>query len=123
MQRSALIAVILALAALLALAGPTMAAHPRLSYVKAKRSIQTKADRFAHASTKITSMYRLGDLTWSSRAEWKRVNPTGCSGCGYDPATGSFYDTPTTEDCSVALRATQLRSGRVRVSTEDFACY
>ena len=112
-----------ALLALNALAGTATATPKRLSYAKAKQSIQTKADRFAKTHTRITSMYRLGDLTWSDRAEWQRVNPSGCSGCGYDPATGSFYDTPTTESCSTALRAKQLRSGRVRVSTEDFACY
>ena len=99
------------------------ASQGRLSYPRAKRAIQTKADRFAQTETRITSMYRLGNLTWSGRAEWKRVNPTGCSGCGYDPATGNFYDTPTTESCSTALRAKQVPSGRVRVSTEDFACY
>lgn len=68
-------------------------------------------------------MFRLSALTYSARAEWTRENPTGCSECGYDPVTGSFYDTPTTESCSVGLHAKLLRSRRVRVSAEDFACY
>jgi hypothetical protein len=67
-------------------------------------------------------MFRLGQQTYSGTAEWERTNPTGCKGCGYDPATGQLYDTPTTESCSVGLRAKLLSSGRVRVSTENFFC-
>lgn len=103
--------------------GVSAAAPDRLSYSKARNAIQAKADRFAQTSTRITAMFRLGDLIWSGRAEWKRENPHGCVGCGYDPVTGGSYDVPTTETCSIGLRAKQLSSGRVRVSTEDFACY
>jgi hypothetical protein len=109
---------------LLVMPGPAPAASgPRLSYSKAKRSIQIKADRFARERTRITSMFRLGETIYSGRAEWDRVNPTGCAGCGYDPVTGNFYDEPRTESCSVSLEARVLRSGRVRVSTDSFACY
>ncbi|HEX8690064.1 MAG TPA: hypothetical protein VF729_07460 [Solirubrobacterales bacterium] len=112
------------MAGLLALTSLAPAAsQPRLSYAKAKRVVQSAANNFAGTVTQVTVMYRLGDLTWSARAEWTRENPKGCVGCGFDPVTGDFYDTPTTESCTVGLRAKQLRSGRVRVSTEDFSCY
>lgn len=112
------LAIVIALTSVAAATSP-----PRLSYVKAKRAFQSKADAFAKAPTKVTAMFRLSDPVWTARAEWKRENPTGCTGCGYDPVTGSFFDTPITESCSVSLRAKQFRSGRVQVSTEDFACY
>lgn len=115
------------LCAFLVLAPTAEAAHhrkaPHLSYKRAKRAVQQRADRFAGAPTKITSMYRQLNGAYSAEAEWDRENPTGCVGCGYDPVSDSFYDTPTTESCSVGLRAKLLRSGRVRVSVEDFACY
>lgn len=52
-----------------------------------------------------------------------RTAPYGCSDCGYDPVSGNFYDTPTTESCSVSLQAKLLATGALRVHTEDFACY
>jgi hypothetical protein len=51
------------------------------------------------------------------------VNPTGCKDCGYDPATGSFYDTPTTESCSLSMVARKLPSGQIRVRIEDSSCF
>jgi hypothetical protein len=115
-------------AALMAISPATASAAyhrkaPHLSYKRAKRAIQRRANLFAGTPTKITSMYRRLDQGYSAQAEWDRENPTGCAGCGYDPVSNSFYDTPTTESCSVGLQAKLLRSGRVRVSVEDFACY
>lgn len=116
--------VVLALSALLMGASFSAAAtSERLSYMKAKGAIQAKGDRFAGARTKVTAMYRLGNLAWSGRAEWERENPTGCTGCDYDPITGEFINTPSTESCSVGLRAKLRSPGNVRVSTEGFACY
>jgi hypothetical protein len=97
--------------------------EPTLSYGRAKQAAQAKANSFAKTPTRITAMYRLGSLVYSARAEWSRTNPTGCAGCGYDPITGNFYDTATVESCSVSLHAKLLASGRIRVGTEDFACY
>jgi hypothetical protein len=94
-----------------------------LSYPVAKRAIQVKADAFAGARTQITSMFHVKPLAYSGRAEWDRINPTGCHGCGYDPVTGHSVDEPTTESCSVSLVATKALSGAVRVRTEDFLCY
>lgn len=113
--------------ALTSLAVDTVQAKPlksqRLSYAKAKRAIQAKADGIAGTSTRITVMYRIGDTKYSGSADWSREDPVGCKGCGYDPVTGSFYDTPTTEYCSVSLVAKLLTSGKIRVSTESLTCF
>lgn len=112
---------LLAALCLMALAAPVNA-EQRLSYAKAKRAIQAKADKFAGERTKIKTMFRTGDLSYSGSADWDRVNPTGCKGCGYDPVTGEFYDTPTNESCSVAIKATLRRSGRVTTAIDSSLC-
>jgi hypothetical protein len=106
---------------LLAFASPVRA-EQRLSYAKAKRTIQAKADRFAGERTKIKTMFRIADLSYSGSAEWDRVDPDGCKGCGYDPVTGQFYDTPTNESCSVVIKATLRRSGRVATVVDSSLC-
>jgi hypothetical protein len=114
----------LALACVLTSAVTCLAAStPRLSYSAAKRAIQAKADHVAGTRTRITALYKLGAATYSGRAEWTRVNPTGCTGCGYDPITGAITDTPENESCSLDMHAKRLNSGRVRVSIENSACY
>jgi hypothetical protein len=105
------------------LAPQAAAAASQLSYAPAKRAIQAKADKVAGKPTKITSMFHLKSNVYSGRAEWDQVNPTGCKGCGYDPVTGSFYDTPTTESCSLSMVAKKLPSGRIRVRVEDLYCF
>jgi hypothetical protein len=85
--------------------------------------MQAKADRVAGESTRITSMFHLKPNVYSGRAEWDRVNPAGCKGCGYDPATGSFYDIPTNESCSLSMIAKKLQSGQIRVRIEDSYCF
>lgn len=96
---------------------------PRLTYGDAKQAIQAEADHFAGQATSITSLYRQDFQTYSGRAEWKRINPTGCKGCGYDPVTDKFFDEPTTESCSVELKARRLSEGDIRVDIESSACY
>lgn len=93
-----------------------------LTYPVALVSIQTEADRFAGRATAITYMNRRDLTTFNGRAEWDVTDPGGCKGCGYDSETDSFYDTPTTENCSVELVST-LTLGLVSVATEGFACY
>jgi hypothetical protein len=93
-----------------------------LTYPVARASIQTEADRFAGRPTVITYMNRRDLTTFNGRAEWDVTDPDGCRGCGYDSESESFYDTPTTEDCSVELVAT-LTLGLVSVANEGFACY
>lgn len=98
------------------------AAGTELNYAPAKRAMQAKADRFAGKRTKITYMFHLKPTVYSGRAEWDRVDPTGCKGCGYDPATGNFYDTPDDESCSLSMVAKKLSSGRIQVRIEDSLC-
>lgn len=112
---------LLAALCLLVLAAPVNA-EQRLSYAKAKRAIQAKADKFAGERTKIKTMFRVGDLSYSGSADWDRVDPDGCKGCGYDPVTGQFYDTPTNESCSVVVKATLRRSGRVTTVVDSSLC-
>lgn len=113
----------LLVAILLLGATSSSAAPPQLGYGAAKQAIQAKADKFAGAPTRITAMFKRLNGTYSAVAEWKRVNPDGCPGCGYDPATGDFYDEPRTEACSVSLLAKRKPSGRIVVRAENFACY
>lgn len=95
---------------------------PKLTFAQAKLAFQAKANQIAGASTEITAMFRLGQGAYSGSARWERTDPTGCRGCGYDPVTGSFYDMPAIESCSLGLRAKRLSSGRIRVGTENFFC-
>jgi hypothetical protein len=106
---------------LLVLAAPVNA-EQRLDYAKAKRAIQAKANKFAGERTKIKTMFRTGDLSYSGSADWDRVNPNGCKGCGYDPVTGQSYDTPTNESCSVVIKATLRRSGKVATAIDSSFC-
>lgn len=99
------------------------AAASQLGYAPAKRAMQAKANKVAGKRTKITSMFHLKPNVYSGQAKWERVNSTGCKGCGYDPATGSFYDTPTDESCSLSMVAKKLKSGQIRVRIEDSYCF
>jgi hypothetical protein len=96
---------------------------PVLAYADARKAIQAEADRFAGQPTSVTSLSRQDAQTYSGRAEWKRINPTGCKGCGYDPGTNKFFDTPETESCSVELKARRLGDDSIRVDIESSACY
>lgn len=100
-----------------------MGAGNQLNYGPAKRAMQAKADRFAGQRTAVKQLYRLKPVVYSGRAEWEHVNPTGCKGCGYDPATGNVYDTPSTEYCSVSMVARKLSSGVIRVRIEESSCF
>lgn len=113
---------VLALVGLLVLAAAAPAAQ-RLSYNRAQRAVQAKADQFAGERTRLTAMDRVGALIFTGRAEWDRVDPNGCKGCDYDPASGTFLDTPINESCSVEVVVKLRSSGALRVSAEEFACY
>jgi hypothetical protein len=120
-RKSSVIALAMAVAGLVAAQPAT--AGSQLNYAPAKRAMQAKADKFAGKRTKITFMFRLKPTVYSGRAEWDRVDPSGCKGCGYDPVTGDFYDTPTTESCSVSMVAKKLTTGKIRVRVEDSLCF
>ncbi len=114
---------LLVVAILLLGATSSSASTPQLGYGAAKKAVQAKADKFAGAPTRITAMYKRLNGIYSAVAEWKRVNPVGCPGCGYDPATGDFYDEPRTEACSISLIAKRKPSRQIVVRAESFACY
>jgi len=96
---------------------------PRLAYADARTAIQSEANRFAGMPTTISSLYRQDLQTYTGRAEWSRVNPTGCKGCGYNSTTDKSFDTPDTESCSVSMKATLLSPASIKVETEESACY
>ena len=98
-------------------------ANSQLNYAPAKRAMQAKADQVAGKRTKVTSVYRLKPTVYSGQAEWINVDPTGCKGCGYDPNTGKFYDTPSEESCSLSMVAKKLNSGQIRVRIENSLCF
>lgn len=95
---------------------------PRLTYAQARQAIQAEADRFAGQPTSIASLSRRNAQTYRGFAEWDRFNPSGCRGCGYDPESGQPIDKPTTESCSVELRAILLGDETIRVAVVGSAC-
>jgi hypothetical protein len=97
-------------------------ATSELTYGPAKRAMQNKADGVAGKHTKIKSVFRLKRTVYSGSAQWTEVDPTGCKGCGYDPNTGEFYDTPSEESCGLSMIAKKLSSGEIRVRVENAYC-
>jgi hypothetical protein len=96
-----------------------------LKYGRAKRVAQHRADRIAGQPTTITSLFCFVDHECVASADWTRVDPTGCKGCGYDPVSGSYYDTPETDYCSVELkvRFQSPRSRRVVTVVTGRGCF
>ncbi len=95
---------------------PAANAHT-LTYGKAKREAQTRADTFAtpraEPRAEVNSLIRQAKHRYFAQARWTRVDPVGCKGCGYNEVTGEFEDTPTTEYCSAEL-SVRYRSHRSR---------
>lgn len=116
-------AVTAAVLVLMATAAPADA-HT-LTYKKARAAAQKKADRFAGQRTSIEWMFRRDRHRYSARADWEEVDPDGCQGCGYDPVTGTFYDTPVTKYCSatVIVRYRSHRSRRPTARIDEHACF
>jgi hypothetical protein len=106
----------------LGLAAPTHA-HT-LTYRKARRAAQHAADRFAHQPTKVRAMTRETKHRWTSESEWILVDRHGCPGCGYDPTTDRYYDTPRAYSCTVdfTIRFRTKRSHRVKTAMTSFQC-
>ena len=115
------IILVVSVVALLLLLAPSASA---IKYGKAKRAAQARANQVAGQPTRISSLYCFDFLKYcSATGEWTRTNPTGCRGCGYNPITGQFTDTPTTEYCSVNLEVRQRRSGRLVTRVTGTSCY
>jgi hypothetical protein len=113
----------LVVALLFAPAADAKTKHP-LSYHQAKVAAKKRADRFAHQPTQVKSMIRQSVRDYYARADWDHTDPTGCKGCGYDPDTGTFYDTPSTESCSVTMNVHRsAKTGRISTKLEDSYCY
>jgi hypothetical protein len=98
---------VLAIAA--ALASASAAQAHVLTFTAAKKAAQVRADAYAGKPTRLTLILRRNAHSYRVHAQWEVTNPAGCRGCGYDPATGTFYDKPTTESRSIALRVDCLR--------------
>lgn len=107
---------------------PASADAHTLSYSKAKAAVQKRADSIAHKHTRVNTMIRITRHRWYGQAKWQRTttDPIGCKGCGYDPATGTFYDTPTTttEYCFVGMQVKfrSRRSHRLRTALTEHVC-
>lgn len=114
-MRTAAFTTLLTICALAVIASPA-GAHG-LTYGKAKREAQSRADLFANPRsedrTTVNSLIRQSKHRYFAQAKWTRVDPVGCKGCGYDESTGEFFDTPTTEYCSAEL-SIRYRSHRSR---------
>ena len=108
----------------LAMAVSVAEAHT-LSYGVAKRVAQHRADQFAGQHTNVDTLFQLSRHSYYAQATWNQVDPTGCKDCGYDPNTGQFIDTPTTEYCFVELKVKfrSARSRKVKAAVTGSACF
>jgi hypothetical protein len=96
-----------------------------LSYRQAKKAAQQKGDAVANKRTRIKSLLRTSPHRYYAQAHWKRVDPNGCEGCGYDPETGDSYDTPVTESCfaEIVVKFRSKDSRRVRAVLTGKSCF
>jgi hypothetical protein len=119
------IVVIAMLGSLLAAPTAHRAEAHKIKYGKAKRVAQKRANQIAGQPTKVKSLFCFLDHKCTGSAEWTYVDPTGCKGCGYNPVTNSFYDTPITVYCFVTLniRFRSARSKRIVAATTGKACF
>lgn len=97
-----------------------------LTYQAAHKHAKARADQEAAKNGKtarITTMLREAKRKFYAQAEWKYQDPHGCSQCGYDPNTDTFYDTPTTVDCSVDIIVTRSKTtGKIRARLDGKFC-
>jgi hypothetical protein len=110
---------------IVALASPAPAVGHTLTYSKAKRAVQKRADAHAHTRTRVNALIRQSRHWYYAQAKWTRTDPDGCKGCGYDPATGQTYDTPTTEKCfvEISVRFKSKRSRKTVARVKSSGCF
>lgn len=122
-MRRALLRATIVLVAVLATVAPAEA-HT-LTYREAKKAAQRKGDALANQRARIKSLLRTSRHRYYAQAHWKRVDPNGCEGCGYDPETGAVYDTPTTESCfaEMVVKFRSKRSRRTRAVLTGKSCF
>ena len=111
---------LISLALLALLAAPAADAHT-LTYTKAKRAANKKADSFARTDARVKGLLRLSRHRYEAHAEWRRTIPGGCKECGENPATGQVFDTDEVEYCSAEI-AVVLRGGRIRTRVTSSEC-
>jgi hypothetical protein len=72
----------------------------------------------------VGTLFRRSRLAYFAQASWTKTDPDGCSQCGYDEATNTFFDTPT--DVSCFIDVTVARSSRrpyaTHVTVRDSSC-
>lgn len=105
------------------------AAHTRhrLSYHQAKHAALKRGNREArkrHTKAKLDSLIRTGPRDYDAEVHWRWTDPHGCQGCGYDPDTGQFYDTPSKRECDADIKVHRYkRSGRIRARIDSESCF
>ena len=124
MGRVRVLAVAATAALLVALSATPADAHT-VSYGKAKRAAQNRADRFAGQRVEVNSLLRINRHRYFVQARWERVDPDGCRGCDFDPITFEPRDSPTTVYCSAAMtvRFKSRRSRQLLTRITDSACF
>jgi hypothetical protein len=115
---------LLALLSTCVLAMPAVSDAHRLTYRRAKRAAKRKGAQIAGKPVRVSAMIRITRHRYFAQVKWTRTDPNGCVDCGYDPYTGTTYDTPTTEHCFADLRVRfrSRHSYRVRTTVIDKVC-
>ena len=103
---------------------PAAEAHT-ISYDKARKAVQRKADRFAGERTHVNALIRTSKHRYYAQARWEQIDPDGCKGCDFDPYTFEMLDMPTTEYCSaeLAVRFASRRSRRLITRIIGHTCF
>lgn len=109
----------------LLVAVPATADAHTLTYGKAKRAAQAKGNDLAGKRVRVNSLLRTAPHRFYAQVKWTDIDPDGCVGCGYNPSTGTTYDTATTEYChaELSVRFRSVTSRRTRVSTISRSCF
>lgn len=97
--------------------------HP-LTYRAAKREAQRRGDQTAGRRTEIRNILRTGIRSYYAQAHWTETDPDGCEGCGYDPNTSTFTDTPLERTCFAEIKVKRsTRTGRISSAVDGRSCF
>jgi hypothetical protein len=98
-------------------------AKSTLTYTAAKRAAVHRGTQIAGQPVTPKTLIREGARKFFAQVTWTRHDPAGCQGCGYDPDTGTFYDTPTDTSCFMDLNVTLRRHHEhPTVRVQDRSC-
>jgi hypothetical protein len=99
-------------------------ARYRLTYHQAKKAAKKKGHRVAHKRVRVSTLFRQSAHRYYAQVKWKHRDPNGCTDCGYDPGSDTFYDTPTTESCFAEINVRRsARTGHIHASVESKSCF